>query len=209
MNKDQLIGRIDDLLKKQPVDGMELYQATLSLLVSVYGQKSVQVESLNKLRDEAFEQQGGLQFRVQSLIPGVLGTVKNLKAEIECGLLGSLKQQFTGEILSDFIVLARGAAAEKEEGAKNVAAVLAAAAFEDTIRRLGSEYAGIVDRPKLSDIIVALKEKGILQGSQVGIAQSFLNFRNNSLHADWDKIEKASVESVLGFVEQLLLKHFG
>jgi hypothetical protein len=60
----------------------------------------------------------------------------------------------------------------------------------------------------LADVLTALKDNGILQGSQVGIAQSYLNFRNNALHAKWDQIERESVASVLGFVEQLLLKHF-
>jgi hypothetical protein len=34
----------------------------------------------------------------------------------------------------------------------------------------------------------------------------YLNFRNNSLHAQWDKIERESMASVLGFCEQLLIK---
>ncbi len=123
--------------------------------------------------------------------------------------MGSLKQQLSGEILSDFILLARGATAEKGDGAKNVAAVLAAAVFEDTIRRMGSELAGVQDRPDLQDVIIELKKEQILEGPQIAIAQSYLKFRNDALHADWDKIERSSIQSILGFVEQLLLKHFG
>jgi len=29
------------------------------------------------------------------------------------------------------------------------------------------------------------------------------------LHAEWDKIDAAAVHSVLSFVEQLVIKHFG
>jgi len=96
---------------------------------------------------------------------------------------------------------------ERDAQAKNVAAVLAASVYEDTIRRLASTN-GIPHEEKLSNVLVELKEKGLLQGSQVGIAQSYLSFRNNALHAQWDKVEKEAIASVLGFVEQILLRHF-
>src|SRR5207248_67235 len=93
-------------------------------------------------------------------------------------------------------------------GGKNVAAVLAAAAFEDTVRRMGRELAGVTARDDLDKVIDALKKANVLQSPQLGIALSYLKFRNDALHADWENIEKAAVHSVLGFVEQLLLKHF-
>ena len=52
------------------------------------------------------------------------------------------------------------------------------------------------------------KEVSVLVAPQLGIALSYLSFRNHALHAEWQKIDRASVQSVLGFVEQLLLKHF-
>jgi hypothetical protein len=58
----------------------------------------------------------------------------------------------------------------------------------------------------LQDVITELKNESLLKGSQVGIANSYLNFRNNALHAQWEKIERESVASVLGFCEQLMLK---
>jgi hypothetical protein len=60
----------------------------------------------------------------------------------------------------------------------------------------------------LSDVINALKGKGILQSPQLGIAVAYLNFRNHALHARWEQIDRASINSVLAFVEELLLKHF-
>lgn len=53
-----------------------------------------------------------------------------------------------------------------------------------------------------------MKDAGLLVAPQLGIALSYLNFRNHALHAQWNVIDRAAVESVLGFVEQLLLKHF-
>ena len=95
----------------------------------------------------------------------------------------------------------------EESSGKDVAAVLTAAAFEDTIRRLSTKY-GIADHEKVADILEELKKQGVLQGPQVGIAQSYLSFRNKALHAKWGEVDLSAIESALAFTEQLLLKHF-
>ena len=41
-----------------------------------------------------------------------------------------------------------------------------------------------------------------------GTRQSYLTFRNHAMHAQWNEIESEAVNSVLGFVEQLVLKYF-
>ncbi len=89
-----------------------------------------------------------------------------------------------------------------------MAAVLIAAAFEDLMRRMGKSLAGVVGRPELQEVIVALKNADVLKGGQVGIAQSYLKFRNDSLHADWNKVDRSLVQSCIGFIEELLVKHF-
>ena len=131
-----------------------------------------------------------------------------MKAEIEGGLIGSLQKRIASDVLSDLVQLARVVLDEPGDNAKNVAAVLAAAAFEDTIRRMGSVFAGVMGKDDLSDVIEALKVKGFIIPPQLGIALSFLNFRNRALHANWSDIDRAAVNSVLGFVQELLLKHF-
>jgi hypothetical protein len=97
---------------------------------------------------------------------------------------------------------------EGTESAKNVSAVLIAAAFEDLIRRMGSELAGVVDRPKLENVVTALKDAEVLKGGEVGTAISYLKFRNDSLHADWDKVQRTQILSCTSFIEALLVKHF-
>jgi hypothetical protein len=89
-----------------------------------------------------------------------------------------------------------------------VAAVLAAAAFEDTIRKMGAQLCGIQTRDDLSKIVIALKTQGILVGAQFGTVQAQLQFRNDALHADWNKIDAVGVRTVLQLVQELLLKHF-
>jgi hypothetical protein len=78
-------------------------------------------------------------------------------------LLGSAIERMSirigGEVLRDLLGLARVAL---DEDQKDVAAVLAAAAFEDTMRRMGRELAYIQDRPKLSDVLQTLQAKHVL-----------------------------------------------
>lgn len=179
-------------------DLQEAYQGVTTLMIYVYGQDSHQVNDLRNALKGRPPHTG---------VPILNGALTALQADIDSGLVGGLTKQITGDVLSDFIQLSREALASKKEGAKNVAAVLTAAAYEDTIRRIAAEFAGVVDRVNLSDVLTELKKKSILQGSQFGIAQSYLQFRNDALHADWDKIEKSGIESVLGFVQELLLKH--
>jgi len=106
------------------------------------------------------------------------------------------------------IQLARTVLDEPGDNAKNVASVLTAAAFEDAIRRMGETLAGVIGKDDLAEVLKKLKEAGVVKSPQVGIAQSYLSFRNHALHANWENIQRESVLSVLSFVEQLLLKHF-
>jgi hypothetical protein len=127
--------------------------------------------------------------------------------EVDSGFIGSLRDAITGEALGDLVKLSRKVLEESPAAGKDVAAVLTAAAFEDTIRRLGAK-SGPVDHEKLADTLEELKKQGVLQGAQVGIAQSYLSFRNKALHAKWREVDLSAVESALAFTEQLLLKHF-
>jgi hypothetical protein len=184
----------------------ELFQGAISLMANVYGPESVQVNSLHKQAAGINGKKSGSD--AAELIIGVaVGALRTLKREIQAGLVGSLRRQISGEVLTDFLQLSKQALSEPGDGAKNVAAVLAAALFEDTLRRL-AEANGIPHIDKLQDVLTELKNKSVLQGAEVGIAQSYLNFRNSALHAQWDKIDRPSVASVHGFVEGLLMKHF-
>lgn len=197
--------RVAELLT---VDGLDhqsarkVFSGALTLLSVVYGPSSPQVKSLEEF--ERSKQAPMPTFR--SAV--ALGVLESLQGDLEAGLVGSLRAAIAGGVIGDFLGLARQALEAPEEGAKDVASVLAAAAYEDTIRRIGAEFAGISDRRNLEAVLQELKARGILRDTQFSIAQAYLPFRNNALHADWSKIERASVVAVVGFVEQLLLKHF-
>jgi hypothetical protein len=126
------------------------------------------------------------------------GTIKTVKAAVESGLIKSVRTLLSGEIIGDLLAIARERLEEDSESAKNVSAVLVAAAFEDTVRTMGSELA----------VLTELKDKQILKGGEVGTAFSYLKFRNDGMHADWKNVQKSQVASCLGFVEALLARHF-
>jgi len=211
MDKEALLKRIDELsaISGARNEGFEsriqeMFHGAVDIMMVLYGPSSIQLQNFLK-EEESIRQHyvgaAGAEYR-QQLTRGVL---KNLKAAIETGIIESLQKTITGEVLSDFLQLARTVFDEKGDNAKNVASVLAAALFEDTLRRIAI-LNGIHHIEKMQDVITELKNKSLLKGSQVGIANSYLNFRNNALHAQWDKIERESVASVLGFCEQLMLK---
>jgi hypothetical protein len=66
----------------------------------------------------------------------ITGVLENLRAELFEGLDSTIALRAAGEAITDLLSLAKQAL-EHEHG-KDVAAVLTAAAFEDTVRRMGA-----------------------------------------------------------------------
>ena len=126
------------------------------------------------------------------------------KAEIEGGWLFTVEGQISAEIFADFIALAK----EALDDNKDVAAVLACAALEDALKRVAIKNEMDVDDKDMSEVINALKAKGVIKGAQAPIVQSYVKLRNKAFHAEWDKFDKESVSSVIGFTEQFLLTNF-
>jgi hypothetical protein len=186
----------------------EIYNGTLSVIAAMYGPNSSQEKELRayleRLRGTAHP---GYDHIIAYSIVAIAGALASMRAEIDAGFVGTLRASITGDVLSDLVKLARAALDEAGDEAKNVAAVLAAAAYEDTLRRL-AELRGVAATESLADLITALKDAGVLAGAQVGIAQSYLSFRNKALHAQWAKVDRAAAVSVLAFTEQLLVQSF-
>lgn len=217
MDIEALKKRIDDLIDLAPKarnqgylpEQTEVFNGAITIFSAIYGSDSHQVSTLLSLHKTITNlKDGRLENNFRALTSSAEGALKNLKSEIDGGLAGSLQKRMTSEVLTDLIQLARAVLAENGEGAKNVGAVLTAAAFEDTIRRMGTSFAGLMGKNDLSDVIDVLRQKGILVSPQLGTAQSFLSFRNHALHANWEKIDRSEVVSALAFVQELILKHF-
>jgi hypothetical protein len=188
--------------------GLQAGHFAISFLTAVYGENSPQLKGFNtglaqitKIAEHQIRSETRQRKYAQDAISNVVG-------EIEGGLIVSLRARITGEILSDLIGLAKEILQDSSESAKNVAAVLVAAAFEDVMRRMGSALAGVGGRPKLEVVVNALNGASVLKVGEVGLAQSFLKFRNDTLHANWRLVDKSQIQSCMAFIEAVLLKHF-
>ena len=142
------------------------------------------------------------------LLHHAIGAIEATNGELKAGLIVKLRIAIAGEILTELIGLAKDVLIDRTEAAKDTSAVLVAAAYENLMRRMGEEFAGVTTRPKLEEVITSLKDAGVLKGGQVATGLSYLKFRNDSLHADWKAVDRSQVESCLAFTESLLVKHF-
>jgi hypothetical protein len=138
-------------------------------------------------------------------VDALKGIFRAAKADYDGGYAFSLQVQISGEIYGDFVVLARAALAE---GAKDVAAVLACAALEDSLKRFAGMNGLDVSDKVMQDVVNALKSKGLVGGAQKTLLDAMPKIRDYAMHANWEKITAQDVGSVLGFVEQFLLAKF-
>jgi hypothetical protein len=134
------------------------------------------------------------------------GVFLGASADYRGGYVFSVEASISGEVLGDFVAMAKLAL---DDGHKDVAAVLACAALEDTLKRFGRLNGVDVDNKALQEVVGALKSKGLVSGAQKSLLDVMPKIRDFAMHANWSKIQDADVRSVLGFVEQFLLTKFG
>lgn len=210
IDKETIIKRIDYLigLAEKSSDSFvgigEVSSGIINILESLYGSESLKCKAYIDKYNSYIEDTGRLRSRLNEMSRSSSGTLKSIKAEIEAGLVGNLELQAQGGIFGDFITLAR----ESLDENKDVAAVLVSAALEDALKRFALQNGLDVTEKDMAQVINALKSKGLLKDPQASIVQGHSKLRNKSFHANWDKIEKESVNSAIGFAETFILKHF-
>ena len=121
------------------------------------------------------------------------------------GFAINLQTAISGEIFQDFVELAKHALVE---GNKDVAAVLACSALEDTLKRYAKNQGLAVDDKDMTDVVAALKSQGLVSGAQKTLLSTMPKISNYAMHANWDKLTQPDVNSVIGFVEQFLITYF-
>jgi hypothetical protein len=134
------------------------------------------------------------------------GVFLGASADYRGGYVVSVEMAISGEVLGNFVAMAKLAL---DDGHKDVAAVLACAALEDTLKRFARLNGVDVDDKVLQEVVAALKSKGLVGGAQKSLLDVMPKIRDFAMHANWSKIQDADVRSVLGFVEQFLLTKFG
>jgi hypothetical protein len=213
---ERIVQRIDELLKipapeasrtQTSATANELLQGALTLLSIAHGPNSQQAKAA--LDIVAKGNASGVPHAMRSeVIPGLQATLRNLRAEVEAGLIGSVLLRSAGESVADILAVAKELRGSKTDSVKKIGAALVAVAFEDSIRRMGASLAGVVGRPQLSEVLVTLKDKKVITGASATTAQGYLKFRNDALHADWASLDEAVIGSCLAYTELLLLTHF-
>ncbi len=210
VNEDNLLKRIDELLQLQWQDSYdvlgEIYTATIGIASQIWGSNSTQVAAISQLRTDMQASNWDVRSKAQNIIVQCQGILRNIASDIRNGRLGSIRLEYQGQVFADFINVAKAALAE---GTKDVAAVLAAAALEDTLKRYAQVKGLDVEDKDLTTVVNALKAAGLLSATQGSLLKGMVPFRNKALHAEWAKIDTAEVQGILAFVEEFLVKQFG
>lgn len=180
----------------------EIVASTLSILSKVYGEENQHVKDFIE-KNTSYRRLTSHPY--QKLLNCCIGKLSAVESDIKFGLLETIEREISGEVFSDFI---KAANTSFNEGYKDIAAVLGCAALEDLLKRLAKLNSIDVDDRTMSDVVNALKKQGIIKGAQTSLVSAYVTLRNKTFHAQWDKIENADVKSLIGFTEEMLIKHF-
>ena len=184
-------------------------QTTIAIIELVYGSGCEQVRRfVEEWKPQERRDTPGspsYQGRLTRLIDSVLEAAE---ADLEAGLAKSRAVLAKGEVLGDFVALSRRALDENSSDADAVAAVLAAASLEDALKQLGEINGVAVAGRELRGTVQKLKDAGLLEGARGSIADGFVDYRNAALHGEFSKVDRAATQSVLSFVEGILVEAF-
>lgn len=181
----------------------ELYFGTLTLLNTLYGPNNDFSKSLEPAKNK-YDTFNHSESTVDLLLELLHGLLVNMESDIRLGLIENIQKEVVGEIFGDFIVLAKNV----KDDQYIVASVLASAALEDSLKKYAQMNGINTNDRDMTQVINALKSKSLIAGSQASIVSSYVQLRNKSFHADWNKISKSDVESLIVFTENFILEKF-
>lgn len=171
--------------------------SVLNLLQGVFGSGTPHYQNFKNIYD---------YFRyTESHLAEAKGVFLAAKADYAGGYLFNLESSISGQIFGDFVALAKQAL---KEGSKDVAAVLACAALEDTLKKYAVINNLDVQNKEMQEVVNALKLKRHVSRAQKTLLDTMPKIRDFAMHANWDKLTPQDVSSVIGYVEQFLLSHF-
>ena len=206
---DNILNRIDELLEKNQKgvsleEAAEVALAVTNIFETVYGPRSPQLELLEKVRKQVYENKnnrhGDEYFNARLFVQHLHGYLRTLKSDIKEGRV-NIQSQIRGEILGDFLSLAHETL---NAGQKDVAAVLACAALEDVLKRCASDRGLEVQKKNMQTVVNALKSKSIINSSQGKVLDGYVQVRNDTFHARWEAIDIAVVKGIIGYTQGFL-----
>lgn len=179
-------------------DWHEWATSALQLVSVSFGEKSIPFQKL-KNAIESDERMGPEHAAFTAR-----GAFQAARKNFDAGFAITLEQNLSGEIFGDLLILADSAL---EQDHKDSAAVLAAAAFEDSLKKIASLNNLNVADKELNEVVNALKAKQILKGGAGKTAEHFIKLRNFAMHANWEEITREEVGGLIGFVRVVLSEH--
>jgi hypothetical protein len=169
---------------------------TIAVLESFLPASSSQLAEVSRLAKRIYRQGGYLKDDIDAF----RGHLRFVRDAVDGGLLRSMRNEVSAADCSDFLSHARY---YHSEGKKMEASVIAAAVFEDAIKRLG-EILGVDGATTLDSTINALKSKGVFTSIEAKRLRYFAGIRNSALHASWDEFDMSAVGDLIDGVERLL-----
>ena len=206
--KDNILNRIDELLKKELdrvslVEAAEISLAVTNIFETIYGTRSPQLDMVETARNHAFDRSEPDFYKRLLLVQQLHGYLRELKAAIMEGRIANIQVEARGEVLGDFLALAHETL---EAGEKDVAAVLACAALEDALKRYASDLGLEVQDKDMSQVVNALKAAQVIRRPQGKVLDGYVQVRNKAFHAEWNAVDAASVEGIIGYTQGFLAK---
>src|SRR3989442_4133252 len=156
---------------------------TISILSAIYGPTSTQLRSFqDRVKKGQGDNDGQAYYYNDRVAKDIEASLDAALADFDAGIASPSAMREKGEVLGDFVVLARGALDTRTNEADLVAAVLVAAALEETLKQLGAARGIDVYDRDMRGVIENLKEADVLVGAQFSAAHGFVKFRDNALH---------------------------
>lgn len=206
--KDKILPRIDELLELRhsmsQVHVAELAAGTITVLQLVYGSHSTHLEQILTLQKHVYGE-GFSDYMIFSFKDHLCGYLQSLRSDAIEGRIVNLQAEARGEVFGDFLTSARRALDENE---KNVAAVLACAALEDSLKQCAKSHNLDVGDEEMPTVINALKSVGVISKPEGTSLKGYAQLRNKAFHAQWSEIDLPHLQSLLAFTEGFLVKHF-
>jgi hypothetical protein len=145
-------------------------------------------------------------YTIQYALPLLAAVLTELLADIDAGLVTSIREAARAEVSDDYLEQAEQ---YLETGHVGIAGSITAVVFEDAIRqaceKLGARTA---DGADLDQRISALKAIGKLSKTKAQLARGAAALRNQALHADWS-FSAADVTHAMGITRTLIAELLG
>jgi len=134
----------------------------------------------------------------------IASLLRSILADIDAGLIGTLKTKVQAETFEDFL---EHAVAYRNRGGKDQAGVIAGVVFEDTMRKLYADNIDKVARPDLEQVIIALTKKEAITEEQAKQSRVAAHVRTKATHAEWDGFTKEGVDDTIKITKALIEAH--